>query len=173
VLARPSDECPIIIEAGDLKKTSPLRALIENQNPPRRCPAMSITARRSANSSTMRCARRNLTIAPDARANSGVAAWRRPHGVAQRNPQTGALDRGEARVELADVIAVWRMPRRWRSIGVIDAAFAGRPPRSKPSSQSARRRLVAAGDHTRRRSAGRHLHKMNSPSMTAIRSKSP
>jgi len=29
VIASPSDECRIIIEAGDLKKTSPLRALIE------------------------------------------------------------------------------------------------------------------------------------------------
>ncbi|MCF8478461.1 MAG: DNA polymerase III subunit delta, partial [Pseudolabrys sp.] len=68
VVAAPSDECRIIIEAGDLKKSSPLRAMCEKSKVAAALPCYvdNGAALGRLIDDEMRDA--NLTIAPDARA---------------------------------------------------------------------------------------------------------
>ena len=69
MIAAPSTDCRVIIEAGDLRKTAPLRALCEKAKVAAALPCYSTTASaiwRGLIDEEMRAAK--LTLAPDARA---------------------------------------------------------------------------------------------------------
>ena len=91
VVAAPSEECRIIIEAGDLKKSSPLRALCEKAKVAAALPCYADNARDLERliDEEMRAA--EISIASDARAALLGAARRRPSRLARRNPQARAL----------------------------------------------------------------------------------
>lgn len=126
VVAAPSDECRIIIEAGDLKKSSPLRALCEKAKVAATLPCYvdNSAAIGRLIDDEMRDA--GLTIASDAHA--ALLALLGGDRLASRNEirKLALYAKGQGRVELADVMAVVADASALALDGVIDAAFAGR-----------------------------------------------
>jgi len=126
VVAQPSDECRIIIEAGDLRRNAPLRVLCEKARTVAALPCYvdNDAALGRLIDEEMRAAK--LTIAPDARA--ALQSLLGGDRLASRNEiRKLALYAAEAgRVELADVMAVVSDASSLALDGVIDAAFAGR-----------------------------------------------
>ena len=126
VLASPSNDCRVIIEAGDLKKTAPLRALCEKAKVAAALPCYEDGERDLARliDEEMRAA--NLTIAPDAR--SALTALIGGDRLASRNEirKLALYATGGKTVELADVVAVVSDASEMALDGVIDATFAGK-----------------------------------------------
>jgi DNA polymerase-3 subunit delta len=126
VIASPSNECRIIIEAGDLKKNSGLRTLCEKAKVAAALPCYADGERDLARLIDEEMAAANITIAPDARAALvGLLGGDR---LASRNEirKLALYAQGKERVELADVMAVTADASALALDGVLDAAFAGR-----------------------------------------------
>ncbi|MDI1343778.1 MAG: DNA polymerase III subunit delta, partial [Pseudolabrys sp.] len=138
VIASPSDECRIIIEAGDLKKTSPLRALIEKAKTAAALPCYvdNSAALGQLIDTEMRDAQ--LAIAPDAR--TMLVSLLGGDRMASRNEirKLALYARGQGRVELADVMGVVADASALALDGVIDAAFAGKTTDVEPEFTHAR-----------------------------------
>jgi len=127
VIAAPSAECRIIIEAGDLKKTSPLRTLCEKAKGAAALPCYVDNAAAIGRLVDEELRAENLTIAPDARAL--LVSLLGGDRLASRNEvkKLALYARGSSRVELADVMAVVADASAVALDGVLDAAFAGKP----------------------------------------------
>ncbi len=125
VLAAPSADCRVIIEAGDLRKSAPLRALCEKAKAAAAIPCYidNDAALARLIDEEMRAA--NLTIEPDARA--ALMALLGGDRLASRNEirKLALYARGKERVELGDVMAVVSDASDMALDGVIDATFAG------------------------------------------------
>ena len=128
VIAAPSAECRVIIEAGDLRKTAPLRVLCEKAKVAAALPCYPDNERDLARliDDEMRVA--GLTIAPDARAT--LLSLLGGDRLASRNEvrKLALYAKGQARVELADVMEIVADASTLALDGVIDATFAGKPP---------------------------------------------
>ena len=126
VLNAPSDECRIIIEAGDLKKTSPLRTLIEKSKTAAALPCYVDNGASLGMLIDNEMRESQLTIAPDAR--SLLVSLLGGDRMASRNEvrKLAMYARGQSRVEMADVMAVVADASALALDGVIDAAFAGK-----------------------------------------------
>lgn len=126
VVAQPSNECRIIIEAGDLRRNAPLRVLCEKAKTAAALPCYTDNdaALGRLIDEEMRAA--NLAIAPDAR--GALQASLGGDRLASRNEirKLVLYAAGASRVELADVLAVVSDASSLALDGVIDAAFAGR-----------------------------------------------
>ncbi len=126
VVAQPSNECRVIIEAGDLRKTAPLRTLCEKAKSAATLPCYLDNAAAIGNliDEEMRAA--SLTLADDARAV--LAALLGGDRLASRNElrKLALYAQGKGRVELADVRAVVSDASEQELDGVLDAAFAGK-----------------------------------------------
>jgi DNA polymerase III subunit delta len=125
VLAAPSPDCRVIIEAGDLKKSAPLRALCEKAKVAAALPCYEDSERDLARliDEEMRTAR--LAISPEARA--ALAALIGGDRLASRNEirKLALYAADKTTVELADVLAVVSDASEIALDGVIDATFAG------------------------------------------------
>lgn len=126
VAAQPSPDCRIIIEAGDLKKSSPLRAVCEKAKSAAALPCYTDGARDLARLIDDEMRDANLTIAPDARA--ALLALIGGDRLASRNEvrKLALYGRSKERIELADVTAVVADASALALDGVLDSAFAGR-----------------------------------------------
>jgi DNA polymerase III subunit delta len=126
VINAPSAECRVIIEAGDLRKSAPLRALCEKAKVAAALPCYVDNERDLARliDEEMRAA--NLSMAPDARA--ALLALLGGDRLASRNEirKLALYAQGQGRIEIADVMAVVADASALALDGVIDAAFAGR-----------------------------------------------
>jgi DNA polymerase-3 subunit delta len=126
VIAAPSRECRVIIEAGDLRKSAPLRALCEKAKVAAALPCYVDGERDLARliDEEMRAA--NLTIGADARAT--LMSLLGGDRLASRNEirKLALYAKGQQRIELADVMAVVADASALALDGVIDSAFAGR-----------------------------------------------
>ncbi len=126
VVNAPSSECRVIIEAGDLRKSSPLRALCEKAKSAVALPCYLDNERDIARliDDEMRAA--NLALADDARAE--LAALLGGDRMASRSElrKLALYAQGKERVELADVRAVVSDASEQALDGVLDAAFAGK-----------------------------------------------
>ncbi len=126
LIAAPSSECRVIIEAGDLKKNSPLRVLCEKAKVAAALPCYADGERDLARliDEEMRAA--NLSIAPDARA--ALMSLIGGDRLASRNEirKLALYAHGRERVELADVLAVTADASALALDGLLDQAFAGR-----------------------------------------------
>lgn len=126
VVAHPSEDCRIIIEAGDLRRNAPLRVLCEKARTAVALPCYvdNDAALGRLIDEEMRAA--NLAIAPDARA--ALQSLLGGDRLASRNEirKLALYAAGAGRVELADVMAVVSDASSLALDGVIDAAFAGR-----------------------------------------------
>ncbi len=127
VIAAPSNECRVIIEAGNLSKSAPLRSLCEKAKVAAALPCYADNERALVQliDEEMRAA--NLAITPDARAM--LLALLGGDRLASRNEirKLVLYARGQKIIELADVMAVVADASQIALDGVIDAAFAGRP----------------------------------------------
>jgi DNA polymerase-3 subunit delta len=126
--APPAADCRIIIEAGDLKRNAPLRALCEKSPLAAALPCYPDGDRELARliDEEMRAA--GLTLAPDARTllTSLIGGDRR----ASRNEirKLALYAHGKSSVDVDDVLAVVADASSLALDGAIDAAFAGRAP---------------------------------------------
>ena len=126
VIAAPSSECRVIIEAGDLRKSAPLRALCEKAKVAAALPCYADGERDLARLIDDELRAGDLAIAPDARAT--LMSLLGGDRLASRNEirKLALYARGTERIELADVMAVVSDASEMALDGVIDAAFAGR-----------------------------------------------
>ncbi|MEP7030736.1 MAG: DNA polymerase III subunit delta [Pseudolabrys sp.] len=126
VINAPSNECRVIIEAGDLRKTAPLRTLCEKAKVAACLPCYVDGARDLDRLIDDEMRASNLTIATDARA--ALAALLGGDRLASRNEirKLAMYAKGQDSVELADVMAVVADASALALDGVVDAAFAGK-----------------------------------------------
>jgi DNA polymerase-3 subunit delta len=126
VIASPLSDCRVIIEAGDLKKTAPLRALCEKAKVAAALPCYEDGERDLARLIDDEMREAKLTIAPDARA--ALTALLGGDRLASRGEirKLALYARGQQRIELADVMAVVADASGLALDGVIDATFAGK-----------------------------------------------
>ncbi len=126
VLAQPSNECRVIIEAGDLKKSAPLRALCEKAKVAAALPCYADNDAAVARLIEDEMREAKLSIAPDARAT--LVSLLGGDRLASRNEIRKLIlyAQGKERIELADVMAVVSDASEMALDGVLDAAFAGR-----------------------------------------------
>ncbi len=126
IIAAPSDECRVIIEAGDLKKSSPLRAACEKAKVVATLPCYVDNERDLTRLIDSEMREANLAIASDARA--ALLSLLGGDRLASRNEirKLALYALGRERVELADVLAVVADASALALEGVIDSAFAGR-----------------------------------------------
>ena len=126
VIAAPSSECRVIIEAGNLGKSAPLRALCEKAKAAAALPCYADNERtlHQLIDEEMRAA--NLTIATDARAT--LLALLGGDRLASRNEirKLALYAQGQKNIELADVMAVVADASQMALDGVTDAVFTGR-----------------------------------------------
>lgn len=126
IIASSSNECRIIIEAGDLKKNAPLRALCEKAKVAAALPCYPDGERDLARLIDDELRADNLTIAPDARVT--LLSLLGGDRLASRNEirKLTLYAQGKDRIEQADVMAVVSDASDMTLDGVLDAAFAGR-----------------------------------------------
>jgi DNA polymerase-3 subunit delta len=125
VIATPSNECRIIIEAGDLRKNAPLRALCEKAKVAVVLPCYVDGARDLERLIDEELRAAHLTIAPDARA--ALSALLGGDRLASRSELRKLMlyAKDQKAIALADVMAVVADASALALDGVIDAAFAG------------------------------------------------
>ena len=126
VIASPSNECRVIIEAGDLRKNAPLRAVCEKAKVAASLPCYADNERALAQLIDEELRAENLSIAPDARgALLGLLGGDR---LASRSEirKLVLYAKGQKTVGFDDVMAVVSDASEMALDSVIDAAFAGR-----------------------------------------------
>ena len=126
LVAAASPDCRVVIEAGDLKRTAPLRALCERAKNVVALPCYADTERDLVRLIDDELREAGLAISPEARAALvpllGGDRLASRHEIAK----LALFARGKAQVELDDVMAVVADASTLALDGLIDAAFAGR-----------------------------------------------
>jgi DNA polymerase III subunit delta len=127
LIAAPSaPDCRVIIEAGDLKRNSPLRTICERARQVAAIPCYADGERDLARLIDEEMRTAGLSIAPDARAmlSSLIGGDR----SASRNElrKLALYARGKDRVDVDDVLAVVADASALALDSIVDAAFAGR-----------------------------------------------
>jgi DNA polymerase-3 subunit delta len=126
LIEAPSPDCRVIVEAGELRKTSPLRTLCEKAKTAAALPCYLDDAKAISNliDEEMRAAK--LTLAPDAR--DALTALLGGDRLASRSElrKLALYVGGRDKIELADVAAVVADASALGLDRVVDATFAGR-----------------------------------------------
>jgi DNA polymerase-3 subunit delta len=127
LLALPRSECRVVIEAGDLRRSAPLRTLVERAKNAVALPCYADTERDLARliDAEMRAA--DLVLKPDARAV--LLPLLGGDRVASRNEirKLALYARGRGEVGVDDVTAVVSDASALALDDLVDTAFAGRP----------------------------------------------
>jgi DNA polymerase-3 subunit delta len=131
VVASPPQDCRIVIEAGDLKRSAPLRAVCEKAKCAAVLPCYADNERDLVRlvDDEMREAR--LTIAPDARAALVSLIGGDRQASRSEIRKLALYAHGKDRVTLDDVLAVVADASALALDAVVDAAFAGRAPETE------------------------------------------
>jgi len=126
VVAAPSNECRVVIEAGNLAKSSPLRALCEKAKTAAALPCYADNERALAQLIDDEMREAGLSIAPDARA--ALIALIGGDRLSSRNEirKLALYARGKDKVDIADVTAIVADASDMALDSVLDSAFAGR-----------------------------------------------
>jgi DNA polymerase-3 subunit delta len=126
IIASPSSECRVIIEAGNLSKSAPLRSLCEKAKVAAALPCYADNERALSQLIDEEMHEANLVIAPDARAT--LLALLGSDRLASRNEirKLTLYAQGKKNIEIADVMAVVADASQMALDGVVDAVFAGR-----------------------------------------------
>jgi DNA polymerase III subunit delta len=161
VLASPSPDCRVIIEAGELRKNAPLRALCEKAKSAAALPCYADGERDLARIIDEEMKAANLTIAPDARA--ALLALLGGDRLASRSEirKLALYAHGQERIGMEDVKAVVSDASELALDGVLDAAFAGKT--AQAETEFAKARAGGASPAAIVSAAIRHvasLHKM-------------
>jgi len=127
VINAPSPDCRVVIEAGDLRKTSPLRSLCERAKNAAAIACYADEERDIARVIDDELAKAGLTIAPDARAS--LMPFLGGDRQATRNElrKLALYVHGRSQVTADDVMAVVADASAVALDNVLDAAFAGKP----------------------------------------------
>lgn len=125
LLAAPSAECRIVIEAGDLRRNAPLRALCERAKNAAALPCYADDERALARLIDEELRAAALTIAPDAR--SALIALLGGDRLASRGEirKLALYAHGKRQVTLEDVAAVIADASALAVESIVDSAFAG------------------------------------------------
>jgi DNA polymerase-3 subunit delta len=126
LLAAPAPDCRVVIEAGDLRKTSPLCTLVERAKTAVALPCYIDQEKDLARliDDEMRAA--SLTIAPEARAALIPLIGGDRLASREELRKLALYARGKKSVELDDVMAVVADASALAVEAIVDAAFAGR-----------------------------------------------
>jgi DNA polymerase III subunit delta len=126
LLSSPAPDCRVVIEAGDLKRSSPLRAACERAKSAAALPCYPDAERDLTRLIDAEMREAGLSISPEARAT--LIPLLGGDRLASRHElrKLALFARGKARVELDDVMAVVADASTLVLDGLIDAAFAGR-----------------------------------------------
>lgn len=145
LLAAPAPDCRVVIEAGDLKKTSPLRAICEKAKNAATIGCYADDERGIARVIDEELKAASLTIAADARAAlmPFLGGDRQATRAELRKLALYALGRGSIGVD--DVMAVVADASAVALDNVLDAAFAGKPADMEAQFAKARGEGIAAG----------------------------
>jgi DNA polymerase III subunit delta len=127
VLALPSSECRVVIEAGDLRRNAPLRVVCERAKNAAALPCYADTERDLARLIDAEMREAGLTLKPEARAL--LMPLLGGDRAASRNElrKLALYARGNGEVDVDDVTAVVSDASALALDELIDAAFAGRP----------------------------------------------
>jgi DNA polymerase III subunit delta len=126
LLALRASECRVVIEAGDLRRTAPLRTLVERAKNAAALPCYADTERDRARLIDEEMRESGLTLAPDARAL--LIPLLGGDRVASRSEirKLALYARGQERVTVDDVAAVVADASSLGLDDIVDAAFAGK-----------------------------------------------
>ena len=126
VIDAPSPECRVIIEAGNLTKSSPLRGLCEKAKVAAALPCYPDNERALASLIDEEMRANDLTIGSDAR--DGLIALLGADRQASRNEirKLALYAQGQKTIGLDDVIAVVADASQMALDGLVDAVFAGK-----------------------------------------------
>jgi DNA polymerase-3 subunit delta len=126
LLAATSPDCRVVIEAGDLRRSAPLRTLCERARNAAALPCYEDGQKDLDRLIDAEMHEAGLTIAPEARA--ALVPLLGGDRLASRSEirKLALYARGQARVELDDVMAVAADASALALDALIDAAFAGR-----------------------------------------------
>jgi DNA polymerase-3 subunit delta len=126
LVAAPAPNCRIVIEAGDLKRNAPLRAVCERAKNAAALPCYPDAAKDLIRLIDEEMAEAGLAISPEARA--ALIPLLGGDRLASRHEirKVALFTRGKKRVELEDVAAVVADASTLALDDLIDAAFAGR-----------------------------------------------
>jgi DNA polymerase-3 subunit delta len=126
VLALPSSECRVVIEAGDLRRNAPLRVVCERAKNAAALPCYADTERDLARLIDSEMREAELTLKPDARAM--LIPLLGGDRVASRNElrKLALYARARGEVDVEDVTAVVSDASALALDELIDTAFAGR-----------------------------------------------
>ncbi|MDQ8732632.1 DNA polymerase III subunit delta [Bradyrhizobium sp. LHD-71] len=127
LLKEPPKDCRIVIEAGELRRDSPLRAMCEKAKTAAAIPCYADTTRDLAKLIDDELRLANLRIAPDARA--ALTELLGGDRLASRNEirKLALYAHGATEVGLDDVAAVVTDASSLALDPIIDSAFAGKP----------------------------------------------
>ena len=126
VIGSPSSECRVIIEAGNLSKSAPLRSLCEKAKVAAALPCYADNEHALSQLIDEEMRHTHLVISTDARAT--LLALLGSDRLASRNEirKLTLYAQGRKNIEIADVIAVVADASQLALDGVIDAVFAGK-----------------------------------------------
>jgi DNA polymerase-3 subunit delta len=145
VLEQAPRDCRIIIEAGELRKNAPLRALCEKSKSAATLACYPDGDRDLARVIDEEMREANLTLSPEARAAlTGLLGGDR---LASRSEmrKLALYATGKNRVELEDILAVVSDASALSLDGVVDATFAGKTPEVEIEFNKARGEGLAPG----------------------------
>jgi DNA polymerase III subunit delta len=126
IVASPSPDCRVVIEAGDLKRSAPLRAVCERSKNAVALPCYPDAERDLIRLIDTEMREGGLVISAEAR--GALVPLLGGDRLASRNElrKLALFARGKPRVEFEDVMAVVADASTLALDGLIDAAFAGR-----------------------------------------------
>jgi DNA polymerase-3 subunit delta len=119
-------ECRVVIEAGDLKKTAPLRSLAERSREIVALPCYADSARDVERVIAEEMTAASLTIAPDARTLLAGLLGGDRRATRSEVRKLALYAQGRGKVGIDDVIAVVADASALATDAVLDAAFAGK-----------------------------------------------
>jgi DNA polymerase III subunit delta len=145
LIASPSPDCRVVIEAGDLKRSAPLRAICERAKNAAALPCYPDAEQDLLRLIEDEMREAGLSISPDARA--ALVPLLGGDRLASRHElrKLALYVRGKTRVEIDDVIAVVADASTVALEGLIDAAFAGRTSELEIQLGKARTAGIAGG----------------------------
>jgi DNA polymerase III subunit delta len=161
LLASPSPDCRVVIEAGDLRKSAPLRTLVERAKTGAAIPCYVDGERDIARLIDDEIRAAGLTMAPDAKEVLMPLLGGDRQASRSELRKITLYAHGQSEVSLDDVLAVVADASGLVLDGVLDAAFAGRLPEAE--TQYARARAGGTAPGTILLAAQRHvaqLHRM-------------
>ena len=138
LLASPPNDCRVVIEAGDLKKSAPLRSLCERSKSAVAVPCYVDGEREIARLIDEEMQAAALSISPDARAALMPLLGGDRQGSRNEIRKLTLYAHGKGQVSLEDIVAVVSEASALGLDGVVDAMFVGRIPEAESEFAKAR-----------------------------------